>query len=176
MIPGQEAVYGKKDYTVITTPDDSPRQNKSMSALEPFIAAALLGGNDDLRAVRLGEQAINFYMTQTMAQEQKSRGTGLDGHGTQYGTGRTGSGALALAWLLKNSLTVTPPGILTGNYLKSIMQAYQYVFWLGNPLVVQPWATGYGININGANSLYLTYIGAPMMVAANLYPDDPFAA
>ena len=176
MIPGQEAQYGLQDYTTITTPDDSPRQNKSISALVPFIAAALLGAHDDVRAVRLGEQAINYYMTQTMAQEQKSRGTGLDGHGTQYGTGRTASGEMAIAWMLKNSLTVTPPGILSGIYLTSIMQAYQYVFWLGNPLVVQPWATGYGINNNANGSLYLSYIGVPMMIAANLYPDDPFAS
>ena len=176
MIPGQEGTYGLQDYTTITTPDDSPRQNKSISALVPFIAAALLGAHDDVRAVRLGEQAINYYMTQTMAQEQKSRGTGLDGHGTQYGTGRTASGEMAIAWMLKNSLTVTPPGILSGIYLTSIMQAYQYVFWLGNPLVVQPWATGYGININANGSLYLSYIGVPMMIAANLYPDDPFAS
>jgi hypothetical protein len=175
MIPGQEAAYGLKDYTTITTPDDSPRQNKTISALVPFIAAALLGAYDDMRAVRLGEQAINYYMTQTMAQEQKSRGTGLDGHGTQYGTGRTASGEMMLGWILKNSLTVTPPGILTGTYLTSIMQAYQYVFWLGNPLVVQPWATGYGININASNNLYLSYIGTPMMVGANLFPNDPFA-
>ena len=176
MIPGQEGPYGLKDYTTITTPDDSPRQNKSIAALAPFIAAALLGAQDDLRAVRLGEEAINYYMTQTMAQEQKSRGTGLDGHGTQYGTGRTALSEMAIAWMLKNSLTVTPPGILSGVYLTSIMQAYQYVFWLGNPLVVQPWATGYGININANGSLYLSYIGVPMLIAANLYPNDPFAA
>ena len=174
-IPGQEGTYGLHDYTTITTPDDSPRQNKSISALVPFISAGLLGAFDDLRAVRQAEQSINYYMTQTMAQEEKSRGTGLDGHGTQYGTGRTGSGEMILAWILKNSLTVTPPGVVSGSYLKSIMQAYQYVFWLGNPLVVQPWATGYGININGSPALSLSYMGMPMMVAATMYPNDPFA-
>jgi hypothetical protein len=176
MIPGQEGAYGRTDYTTITTPDDYPSQNKSMSALVPYIEMALLGANDDVRAVRLGEQAINYYMTQVMAQEEKSRWTGLDGHGTQYGTGRTATGALAIAWMLKNSLTVTPPGVVTGTYLKSIMEAYQYVFWLANPLVVQPWATGYGIDINQSGVMSLSYIGPPMMIAANLFPEDRFAA
>ena len=173
MIPGQEAHYGATDYTQIVNPDDSPRQNKSIVALAPYISMAMLLGNDDLRAVRLGEQAINYYMTQTMAQENKSRWTGLDGHGTQYGTDRTAIAATDIALVLKNSLSSTPPGVLSGTYLRSILAAYQYSAWLGRPLFVQPWATGYGAATGSYTSERLSDFGSPMLLAATLYPDDP---
>jgi hypothetical protein len=175
MIPGQEMAYGS-NYPVNVIMDDSPRQNKATVALSPYIAAAMLLGNDDLRAVRLGEQAINYYMTQTMAQENKSRWTGFDGHGTQYGTDRTATSASNIAVVLKNSLTVTPPGITSGSYLKSILAAYQYAFWLGRPQYVQPWSTGYGAGTGTYTSERLSSIGVPMLLASTLYPDDPFAA
>jgi hypothetical protein len=175
LIPGEERAYGS-DYPVNLIMDDSPRQNKAIVALSPYISAAMLLGNDDIRAVRLGEQAINYYMTQTMAQENKSRWTGFDGHGTQYGTDRTASAAANIALVLKNSLTVTPPGILSGGYLKNIPAAYQYAFWLGRPQFVQAWATGYGVATGSYLSERLTDIGIPMLLTSALYPDDPFAA
>ena len=118
--------------------DDSPVNNRIMSALPGYIGYALLLGKDDLRAVRLGEQAINYYMTMTMAQNDKSRWTGFDGHGTQYGPGRVEDGSTVIAWMMKNSLTVTPPGILTGGYIKNILRPFLYSTWISNPRFVMP--------------------------------------
>ena len=174
MIPGQESAYGT-EYKNLVNMDDSPRQNKSIVALSAYIHVALLLGDSDIRAVRLGEQAINYYMTQTMAQEQKSRFSGFNGHGTQYGVDRVDTSAAGIAWVLKNSLTVTPPGILTGNYLKSIIGAYQYSVLLGKPLFVQPWTTGYWWGTGTLTSERLMDWGPPMMFTALLYPNDPLA-
>ena len=175
MIPGQEPAYGA-NYPRNTIMDDSPRQNKAIVALSDDIAAAMLLGNDDIRAVRLGEQAINYYMTQTLAQENKSRWTGFDGHGTQYTVDRTATSAANIALVLRNSLTATPPGILSGGYVRNMLSAYQYSFWLGRPLYVQPWSTGYGAGTGTYTSERLSNIGIPMVLAAALYPDDPFTA
>jgi Heparinase II C-terminal domain/NHL repeat len=177
-IPGQELTWNK-DFPPSPSPDDSPQNNRTLTGVEPLVAIAMLLGHDDIRAVRLGEQAINYYMTQAMAQSTKSRWTGLNGHGTQYGPGRMDTTVTLIAWILKNSLTVTPPGILDGGYIANILRGYQYDFWLGQPVYVQPWANGSFININGEPAPageQLHVIGPPMMIAANLYPGDPFAA
>ena len=43
-------------------------------------------------------------------------------------------------------------------------------------MFVQPWATGYGAATGTYTSERLSDIGPPMLLAATLYPDDPFAA
>jgi hypothetical protein len=171
MIPGQEAAYGSQ-YKNIVNNDDSPRQNKTITSLASNIQTALLLGDFDIRAVRLGEQAINYYMTQTLAQENKSRWVGFNGHGTQYGTDANDISATMIAWVLKNSLTVTPPGVLTGQYLSAIIGAYQYSVLLGTPLFVQPWTTGYPIGSGSLTSLRLSDWGPPMLMSGVLYPSD----
>jgi hypothetical protein len=172
MIPGQERAYGGL-YGNIVNADDSPRQNKADVALAAYIQIALLLGDFDIRAVRLGEQAMNYYMTQTMAQEQKSRWGGFNGHGTQYGPDRVDISATSIAWAMKNSLSVTPPGILTGNYLKGIIGAYQYAVLLADPLHVIPWTTGYPFGSGDLSSERLLTWGGAMMFSALLYPNDP---
>ena len=174
MIPGLESQYANVDYPPITSPDDSPRQNKTITGLNYLIAIGLLTANDDIRGVRLAEQSINYYMTQTLAQENKSRNTGLDGHGTQYGTGRTAANLAGAAFAIRNSLVTTPPGVTTGVWLKNMLETIQYDAWMSNATLMQPWATGYGRDINqhGASDLYYVAL-APMFVAA-MYPDDPF--
>ena len=174
MIPGLETQYATSDFPPNSFPDDSPRQNKTISGLAYLISTGLLTANDDLRGVRMAEQGINYFMTQTLAQENKSRHTGLDGHGTQYGLGRTGSWLASTALSIKNSLTVTPPGVITGNWLKNLMQATLYATWLSHPWYVQPWATGYGVDTNSIGVTQMTYIGPPLGIIAAIYPDDPF--
>ncbi len=171
MIPGQENNYGT-NYKYIGNMDDSPRNNRTISGLMPNIMMAMLLGGDDLRAVRLGEQAINYYMTQTMAQEQKSRWTGTNGHGTQYGPDRVESAASAIAHVLKNSLTVTPPGILTGNYLQRILDQYNYAIQNGTPRYVQPWTTTYPSYSGFGISERLQTFGHAMLAVMDLYPNN----
>ena len=174
-IPGQENLANNDIGNPLANMDDSPVNNRIISALPGYIGAALLLGNDDIRAVRLGEQAINYYMTQTMAQTDKSRWTGFDGHGTQYGPGRVEDGSTVVAWMVKNSLTVTPPGILTGGYIKNLMRTFLYSTWVSNPRYVMPWETAYGINFNGSMTagLSVSVHSRPVLIAANLYPSDP---
>jgi hypothetical protein len=176
IVTGEESHYGA-DYLNGGTNDSSMQNNRTISALVPWIGMGLLLSDIDIRAVRLTEQSINYYMTQWMAQNAKSRWTGFDGHGTQYGPGRATWGTLQIAWMLKNSLTVTPPGILTGNYLRNTLRSYNYTWWNALPYFVQPWETGYGIAFNAdiSGGMELINIGPAMLLAANLYPSDPFA-
>lgn len=177
IVTGEESRYGA-DYLNGGTSDASMQNNRTISALVPWIGMGLLLSDMDIRAVRLTEQSINYYMTQWMAQNAKSRWTGFDGHGTQYGPGRVTWGAMTIAWMLKNSLTVTPPGILTGNYLRNVLRSYNYTWWNALPYFVQPWETGYGIAFNSdlSGGMELINIGPSMLLAANLYPSDPFAS
>jgi hypothetical protein len=178
MMPGQEARYGNNDYGRITSIDGSANNNRTYTALPIWAEIGLMTANDDIRGVRLAEQAINYYMTQSLAQDAKSRWAGTEGHGTSYGLGRVQAAAFTMAWILKTSLTVTPPGVLTGNYLKDLMKQLQFSAWIGSPRFVQPWSTGYGIDRN-QDMVFGLEIGSMVgtaLIGPNLFPSDPYAA
>lgn len=177
-IPGQEINYSSDYGNPSGTKDASPQNNRDYAHDVPGIAIGLLTANDDLRGVRVAEQYLNYYITQHLAQDAKSRQASLSGHGTQYGPGRVELVEAMIATYLNNSLTSVPPGVLTGNYLKNIMRSYQYAWWNGIPTLDQPWESGYGAtyNVSGPPSgNQLLNIGPAMAMLANLYPADTYA-
>lgn len=179
MIPGLETSWSSgTNYGALE--DDWDACNRTIAGLTPFIAIGLTFGKDDLRAVRLGEQAINYYMTQAMAQYYKSRMTGKDAHGTEYGTGRTENFIAQIALMLKNSLTVTPPGVTSGSYLTNLLSSYQYATWLSKPGWLLPWAVGYPTvtKFDGTDPAGSTLynMGKPLLYAAELLKGTTWAA
>jgi len=176
MIPSQVASYTTDYLEPATNMDDGPSNNRTFSAMPLFIGAGLLLCNDDLRGCRLAEQAINYYMSLNMAAANKSKNTGFNGHGTLYGPGRVEVITDGLALTLKNSLTVTPPGVADGVYNSHVLMAYQYSPWLAAPNFVAPWDSGYGADgSQGHGQEDLLYIIGTMLTSAVLYPNDPFA-
>lgn len=179
MMPGQEAHYPTTDYTPISGSniDGTPESNRTYTSLYTWIAIGLMTANDDIRGVRLLEQATNYWMTQSLAQDMKSR-WGSDGHGTQYGPGRVNRSIVGTINALANSLTVAPPGALTGVAMVNTLRWYQHSFWIGLPIFQQPYDTTYGINRN-QDMLFGQAVGYLSPITLNLallFPSETYSA
>lgn len=173
MIPGEESHYAA-DYNSTST-DFSRVNNRTISALLINVSAALQTAGYDIRGVTAGEMSINYFMTQWMAQNIKSRWAFNGGHGNQYGPGRVYMIANAIAWMLKNSLTVTPPGILTGNWMTNNNRGMNYEVTNTYSTCMLAFELGYAPQFNGdmQGCMEVFTIGQPMLMSALLFPSDP---
>lgn len=171
-IPGQESHY-PADYGFGGS-DFSRINNRTITALPLQVAVGLQTADFDIRGVNMAEQSINYYMTQWMAQNVKSRWAAWGGHGNQYGPGRVWWFIAEIALMLKNSLTVTPPGVLTGNYLTNLARAQMYGAWNSYPQATHSEETGYtwAFNSDLAGGMQAAIMGQHTMMSAMLWPND----
>ena len=171
LIPDQVSHY-LADYNLGSS-DFSRINNRTISAMQGQVAWGLTTADFDIRGVRMAEQAINYYMTQWLAQNAKSRWAAFNGHGNQYGPQRVAVITAMIAWMIHNSLTVTPPGVLTGGYLTNLARGMAYAVWNASPHYMQVFETGYGPCFNGdiqACQQLQTLTG--LFAIARLYPSD----